>query len=179
VDQIEAHRRAQEAFGAVLANVRPEQMGDATPCDEWTVTALIQHVIGGNMWVQQLADVTPPPRTDDILADHAAQATAATAVFAAEGGLTRTFKLPFGDFPGSVFAGIRAGDVLTHAWDLARATGQATDVDPELAVEALAVSQSLILPAFRGPGMPFGAEQSCDDSASPADRLAAFLGRVV
>ena len=34
--------------------------------------------------------------------------------------------------------------------------------------------------AFRGPeGAPFGAEQSASDDASPADQLAAFLGRTV
>lgn len=50
------------------------------------------------------------------------------------------FKLPFGEIPGQIFIGMRTSDVLTHAWDLAVATNQPTDLDPELAAEQLARS---------------------------------------
>jgi len=73
--------------------------------------------------------------------------------------------------------GIRTTDVLTHAWDLAAATGQSTDLDPEVATKMLAVARKVVQPAFRGPGRPFGAEQPCSPDRPPADRLAAFLGR--
>ena len=48
-----------------------------------------------------------------------------------------------------------------------------------VAERALETSRALIIPAFRGPGLPFGPEQTCDEGAGPADQLTAFLGRVV
>jgi hypothetical protein len=39
-------------------------------------------------------------------------------------------EMPIGGMPGSVFVCIAAGDVFTHSWDLARATGQPSDLDP-------------------------------------------------
>jgi uncharacterized protein (TIGR03086 family) len=93
--------------------------------------------------------------------------------------MSTTFKLPFGELPGQIFVGIRTTDVLTHAWDLAAGTEQSTDLDPELAAEQLAAARSFVGEQFRGPGMPFGAEQPCSSEHSPADQLAAFLGRKV
>ena len=93
--------------------------------------------------------------------------------------MSTTFKLPFGEIPGQVFIGMRTSDVLTHAWDLATATGQSTDLDPELAAEQLAAVHAFVGPQFRGPGMPFGDEQPCASERAPADQLAAFLGRKV
>jgi len=74
---------------------------------------------------------------------------------------------------------MRTSDVLTHAWDLATATGQSTDLDPELAAEQLAAVRAFVAPEFRGPGKPFGDEQPCSSGHTPADQLAAFLGRKV
>ncbi len=179
MDPLVAHQRAQDAFAGVLANVSPEQLGTATPCSEWTVRDLIEHVIGGNEHVGQWAQrpVEPPARPDDIAAAHRAAATAAHEIFAAPDGLSTTFRLPFGELPGQGFIGIRTIDVLTHAWDLAAATGQSTDLDPELAAEQLPAARALVGPHFRGPGKPFNDEQPCSPESSPADQLAACLGR--
>lgn len=62
---------------------------------------------------------------------------------------------------------------------LAAATGQSTDLDPELAVERLAAARALVGPQFRGPGKPFADEKPCPRERPPADQLAAFLGRTV
>ncbi|MBD9313775.1 TIGR03086 family metal-binding protein, partial [Mycobacterium tuberculosis] len=110
---------------------------------------------------------------------HQAAAAVAHEIFAAPGGMSATFKLPLGEVPGQVFIGLRTTDVLTHAWDLAAATGQSTDLDPELAVERLAAARALVGPQFRGPGKPFADEKPCPRERPPADQLAAFLGRTV
>ncbi|HEX9546189.1 MAG TPA: TIGR03086 family metal-binding protein [Acidimicrobiales bacterium] len=179
MDQLIAHKHAQDVFAAVLANVKPDQLGAPSPCTEWDAKAVIDHVISGNQWVEGLGGHQPPPLSDDPLAAHAESAAAAQAVFAAPDGLTRTFDLPFGTIPGAAFIGLRTSDVFTHAWDLAKATGQSTDLDPELAAEALEAAQGRISPAFRGPGRPFGEQQPCPDGRPKADELAAFLGRMV
>ncbi|AXN42990.1 TIGR03086 family metal-binding protein [Mycobacterium marinum] len=181
MDPLTAHQRAQDAFESVLANVSADQLGAATPCSEWTVSDLIEHVIGGNEHVGIWSGGAdrPAARPDDMVAAHRATAAAAQQVFAAPNGMATVFKLPFGEIPGQVFIGMRTSDVLTHAWDLAVATGQASDLDPDLATQQLAAVRAFVGPQFRGPGKPFGAEQPCSAELSPADQLAAFLGRKV
>jgi uncharacterized protein (TIGR03086 family) len=181
VDPLLAHQRAQEAFAGVLARVNPDQLGAPTPCTEWTIGDLIDHVIGGNervgLWAANRTE--PQARPEDAVAAHRASALAAQNVFARPDGMTAMYKLPFGEVPGQVFVGMRTSDVLTHAWDLAFATNQSTDLDPELAAEQLVAVRAFVRPEFRGPGRPFGHEQSCSGDRAPADQLAAFLGRKV
>ena len=181
MDPLVAHQRAQDAFAGVLAGVSPEQLGAATPCSEWTIQDLIEHVIGGNEHVGIWSGSTdePPARPDNLVAAHRAAAAAAQDIFAGPDGMSTMFKLPFAEVPGQMFIGMRTSDVLTHAWDLAAATGQSTDLDPELAAEQLAAVRAFVGPQFRGAGKPFGEEQPCASERAPADQLAAFLGRKV
>jgi uncharacterized protein (TIGR03086 family) len=169
VDPLAAHQRAQNVFAGVLANVTADQLAAPTPCSEWTVGDLIEHVVGGNERVPQWAggDEQPPARPDDLIQAHRATAAAAQETFARPGALEAMYRLPFGEVPGHRFIGMRTTDVLVHAWDLAAATNQSTDLDPELAQRQLAA------------GRPFGAEQPCSPDRPPADQLAAFLGRKV
>jgi uncharacterized protein (TIGR03086 family) len=165
----------------VLANVSLDALGSPTPCPEWTIQDLIEHVVGGNEYVGRWADtpIEPPPRPDDIMAAHRTAAAAAQEIFAGPDGMTTMFNLPFGQLPGQLFIGLRTADVLTHAWDLATASGQSADLDPELATEQLAAVRAFMGPQFRGPGKPFHDEQPCSSERPPADQLAAFLGRKV
>ena len=181
MDPLVAHQRAQDAFAGVLANVSPDRYRGPTPCSEWTIRDLIEHVIGGNEHVGIWAGGTEKPaaRPDDIVAAHRAAAAAAHEVFARPDGMSTMFKLPFAEIPGQIFIGMRTSDVLTHAWDLAAATGQSTDLEPEVAADQLAGVRAFVGPQFRGPGKPFGDEQPCSPGRTPADQLAAFLGRKV
>ena len=111
-------------------------------------------------------------------AAYCASAKAAQETFAEPQALTRTYQLPIGELPGTAFIELRTSDLLVHAWDLAFATGQQTDLDPELAEYVLAFSKQMMSrPGLRGGGRPFGGEQRCGDERPAADRVAAFLGR--
>ncbi len=182
MDPLIAHQRAQDVFSGVLAVVTPQQMGAPTPCAEWTVGELIEHVIGGNEKVVLRAGLRSEPDGSwpaDLIEAHRRGAAAAQQVFAAPDGMTIMFELPIGPVPGSWFLWMRTTDALVHAWDLARATGHSTDLDPELASHLLAGSRRLATGALRGPGKVFGDSQPCDQARPPADQLAAFLGRPV
>ncbi len=178
MDQLAAHRRAQEIFAEVLANVTPDQLDAGCPCTEWNVKTLINHVVGGNQWVVQLASIEPAALPDDIIAAHEASAEQAQAVFSAPDGLSRMFELPFGTIPGVAFAGLRASDVFTHAWDLAKATGQSTDLDHELAGEAMAAARAEHRPGVPRSWPPVRRGAGVSGRPPPADQLAAYLGRV-
>jgi hypothetical protein len=78
--------------------------------------------------------------------------------------------------------GIATTDQFTHAWDLAIATGQNANLDPDFASRLLEGAKLVIADAFRGPkgpGPPFGAEPQAAAGSNAATQLAAFLGRSV
>ncbi len=94
--------------------------------------------------------------------------------------MDRTVNPGFGDMPASALLGLAVTDTLTHAWDVARATGQDTDLAPELYEQVLASAHQAIPQSFRTEdGSLFGPEQPAPDHADNATRLAAFLGRRV
>jgi uncharacterized protein (TIGR03086 family) len=90
-------------------------------------------------------------------------------------------ELPVGTLPASVFVGIASTDQFTHAWDLARATDQGTDLAPDFARQLLDNARAVLPDEVRGPegAALFGVQQQAANDASNADRLAAFLGRRV
>lgn len=178
-DQLEEHQRVQDAFARVLAQVPPGSLDAPTPCTEWTVRDLVAHVVAGN-W--RSAGLTPEPidpeaSASQISAAHAASARAALGAFGAPGGMTRSVTLPFGTLSGAQYLDLRTTDVLVHAWDLAAATHQARDLEPEIASARLEHARRMLSPDLRGEGGPFRPEVPCRNEAQPTDRLAAFLGR--
>jgi uncharacterized protein (TIGR03086 family) len=113
---------------------------------------------------------------------HAAfdrEARRLVAAFSAPGAMDEIMEMPFGGTPGSVCGCIAAGDIFTHGWDLARATGQPSDLDPELAAQLLPHIEAILPDGMRGPEgeAPFGPIVVVADSAPATDRLAAFQGR--
>jgi uncharacterized protein (TIGR03086 family) len=178
MDPLVAHRRAQDTFAHVLVNVTPDQLSSPTPCSDWDVKALIEHVITGNLRVAERAGGQVAPLPEALGAAHRASAQTAQEIFAEPQALTRTYQLPIGELPGIAFMELRTSDLLVHAWDLAIATGQATDLDPELAEYVLAFSKQMMSrPGLRGDGRPYGEKQLCGDERPAADQVAAFLGR--
>ncbi len=184
----------EQAFAttrSVLENVKPDQLDDTTPCESWDVRALVNHIVGGANWFAISTNAGESPENDttedtdyaagDFVAAFDEASKKAVAAFGTPGALQKMIKLPFGTFPGIAFMGLATTDTFTHGWDLAKATGQPSDLNPELAEQLLAGAQTSIPEQFRGADgvMPFGAEVKISDSAPAADRLAAFLGRQV
>ena len=169
----------------VLAGVSRDQLDDQTPCAQWKVSDLINHIVGGQYFFAGGVLGEPPAgATDfaagDFVADFDAGARRCVEAFNGDGVMEKMLTLPFGQMPGTAFVGLAATDTFTHGWDLAKATGQNTDLAPELATALLAGARQSIQPAFRSAdGAVFGLEQSAPAGASKADELAAFLGRTV
>lgn len=177
----EMHRGAQAVFADVLAQVTDEDLNTSTPCSEWVVGDLITHVVDGNRHVAEMLGDGKPLReaSGDRMRAHRDAAAAANTAFARPDLDSTTVTLPFGEIPAVMFAGIRAGDLYVHAWDLAVAIGADTDLDRDLGEAIFAATAPVLTPSLRGEGGPFGAEQPCADDRPVADRMAAFLGRAV
>ena len=187
MDPIANLARAFDVAHGVFVGVDPATWDAPSPCSDWDARGVAAHLIGGAM---MLAVCVPGNAFDhaalagDVLgADPAAAyrkaADEALAAFRADPGVMgRTVVMPFGEMPGGMVVGIFTTDNFTHAWDLAKATGQSTDLDPELAETVLAASRSFVTADFRKPGF-FDEEKAVPAGAPAADRLAAFLGRNV
>jgi uncharacterized protein (TIGR03086 family) len=177
--------RAYASTRRVLAEVEPDQLDEPTPCTSWNVRDLVNHIVGGAQWfgaaVEEGENALPADRDwteGDMLASFDDGARRTIAAFRAPGAQDKIVKVPFGEFPGSVFMGLVTTDTFTHGWDLAKATGQSTDLDPELAAQVLEGARLLVPDGLRGDEpLPFGPVLDAPAGACAADRLAAFMGR--
>jgi uncharacterized protein (TIGR03086 family) len=184
-ESLDRLKRAEEVFRGVLANVSPEQMELPTPNEEWDVKTVISHMILGCDWATvhlRGGQGSWPPGADAIgdRDPHGVYADAADrmlAAFSEPGAVERTVNLGGGEMPASTLATIMVGQFLDHAWDLARASGQDTDRAPDLYEAQIEHFRGAFAQSGRG---DFHKEaQPVADSASAADRLAAFLGKTV
>jgi uncharacterized protein (TIGR03086 family) len=182
----ESLAQAQDVARGVLSNVTAAQLGDETPCTRWSVAELIDHMVGAQLWgrfgVQgvEMTETGEGSAKGDFVAAFDAAARQTLDAFDEEGALERTVNPGFGDMPAAALMGMVTTDTFTHAWDLARATGQSTDLAPELATALLEQSRKSIQDSYRTEdGSMFGLEQQAPEGATAADQLAAFLGRVV
>jgi len=178
--------RALAGVGRLIAGVEAHQWSAPTPCVGWDVREIVDHLASGNLNFAALVHDEPRPDrgpdqpTGDPVADYRSAAATMRAAFAEPGVLERIYQSPIGSVPGAVLVHLRISELLVHSWDIAKATGQAADLDPELGQETLAWARENLPPQFRGEegsGLPFGPEVPAPDSAPLDDRLAAFFGR--
>jgi uncharacterized protein (TIGR03086 family) len=186
MDQLETLQRTIDQTGRIVSGVKPDQFGQPTPCSEWDVRGLLNHTVGGLRMFDMAArgqTIDPASFGQDLLGDDPTAAYDRAAAdlqeaFAAPGVLEQIHRLPFGDMPGAFVLGIATVEAFQHGWDLARATGQQVEFDPEVSEAVMAVAQMMPADQVRQPNV-FGPEAACPAGAPLHDRVAAFLGRSV
>lgn len=172
------HEGALDATSRVIARLRPEHLALPTPCDEWDVRLLIEHLIAGNdMFARAVTGGASGPSVGDPFEDYARSTEAVRQAWREPGAMDRDVTVAFGTFPGHAAVRMHFVDHLVHGWDLAKATGQGTTIDPLLAIAAYEEMTAALDPSSRGPGMPFAPEVPCSSDAPVDERLVAFLGR--
>jgi uncharacterized protein (TIGR03086 family) len=142
MDITELHRRAAEAFAQKVQRVATNQWDQPTPCSEWDVRALVNHVVYEERWTKPLVDGKTIEEVGtsldgDLLGDDPAAAATAASAEAADavdekapaGG---TVHLSFGDTPIAEYTMQLVADHLIHGWDLAAATDLDRTMDAEL-----------------------------------------------
>ena len=144
----ELHRRAVEGFGERVAAVADDHWGRPTPCTDWDVRALVNHLVNENLWTRPLMEGATIEQVgdrfegdllgDDPKAAWTAAAREAIDAVGVEGALDRTVQLSFGVTPSVEYVMQLTADHLIHSWDLARAIGADERLDPEI-VELIAV----------------------------------------
>ena len=184
MDILQARRKATAATTKIIAGVKSDQWADDTPCDEWNVRDVINHLTNENLWVPDMVagrtiEEVGDAYDGDVLGDdpaghYASTATKADEAFEQPGALTRDIPVSYGPVPGEVYAGHHFLDTVIHGWDIAKATGQDTTIDPEL-VDFLIVLLAPQLEMLK----KSGAFKVIDvpDDAEPQTRLLAMVGR--
>jgi len=158
---------------ATIASVAPGQRHLPTPCPEFDVSRIVDHLVGwANSFAARLTggSASGDPNAYRVEGDPPTEFRRATQVILGayrEGG-EQSEKLP---------AGFLIMEFLTHGWDLATAIGRSAAFSPAAAELALATGQQMLQPEYRGPGKSFGYEVAMSEDTDPVHRLVAFMGR--
>lgn len=133
---------ASTEFSQRLPFVRPEQWTAPTPCAEWNVRQLVNHMVRGNLnYVDLLAGGSredflrmrdADALGDDPVAAYTASVQLVADAFGRPGALDQVLDYPLGRVTGRQALAVRATDSVIHAWDLAQAVGVDGRLDPGL-----------------------------------------------
>lgn len=173
-------------MASLLAGVSDEGLVASTPCDDYTLGDLIDHIAGLALAFTVAAHKehgaanSQPPSGDASRLTRAwrTQVTARLATLAgawrdeeAWQGMTRAGGI---DLPAEVAGAVVLNELVLHGWDVARASGQEYIPDPRSVDGCLTlVSQQV---ASGGP-TPYGPAFDVASDASPFDRLLGLSGR--
>lgn len=179
---VELHRRAVSRFGGLVHHIRPDQWELPTPCTEWNVRALVNHVAGEDLWAEALfggrtiaevgGSLDGDVLGDDPIATWDRAAAASIELIEAPGAMTQLVDLSRGPTPGREYLVELFTDHLMHGWDLAQGIGDtgAGAVDAE-AVHAGKEWFATVEDAYRR----VGAIAERPPIAEDADELTVFL----
>ena len=181
----ECYGRAMAATAKLVSGIGPGQWHDPTPCTEWDLRVLVNHITYENLWGAELF----PGKTmaevgdrfdgdglgDDPIGAFNRSVEAATAASTAPGFMDAVCHHSFGDVPGSEYAKQLFADMLIHGWDVAKASSQDAAMDAALVDVGLPLAEEAMSQA-EGSGA-FAARVPVPDGAPAQTRLLAFVGR--
>jgi uncharacterized protein (TIGR03086 family) len=175
----ERYRRRSDRFAARIAAVPPDRWQNPSPCEGWTALDVVRHVVDSQARFLALVgrETGPVPEVAD---DPAGAWDAVRSVVQADledpDRATAEYEGRFGrgTFEQAVDR-FGTTDLVVHAWDLARATGQDDRIDPEDVRHVMAATAALD-DSMRGP-KTFRPPVEVPDNADEQTRMLAFLGR--
>lgn len=184
-DALSLHATALDEFDRRVRAVRSDQWHDPTPCTDWDVRILVNHLVTEQLWVPLLMDGATVEDVgdrfdgdqlgDDPVATWQSASAAARESFAAPGAMRRHVELSYGRRPAEGYCREMTMDLAVHAWDLARGIGGDERLDGDLVAEVydMVASQA---DQLAGTGL-FGPQVKVAEDADTQTRLLALLGR--
>jgi uncharacterized protein (TIGR03086 family) len=182
---VDLYRRSVDGFVDRVRKVRPDQWTEPTPCAEWDVRTLVNHIVYEDRWSVPLFNGATIAEVgdrfegdllgDDPIASAEDAAEETKAAVAADGVTDRTVHLSFGDTPATEYLHQLFADHLVHGWDLAVGIGADRTLDPEAVracIEWFADQEDI----YRTSGA-IGPRVQVPADASEQDRLLAAFGR--
>jgi len=182
MDLEDLYRRSVNGWVAALAGVDGDWTAP-TPCTDWNVRQLVNHVVGEERWTKPLVDGKTIAEVGnsldgDLLGEDpgtAARAAADEALSAVSASLPegRAVHLSYGDEDIAEYLRQLVADHVIHAWDLRAATGQDRTLDPELVGEVAGWYRERE-EMYRGGGAVGARPDSARGGSAAADLLIAF-----
>lgn len=184
---------AAQGFGDRLRAVPDTCWGNATPCTEWNVRQLANHMIQGSRVYTSLlrggsstefmANLDQEVLNGNLVTAYRNAVDDCRAAFHATGALDRIVDYLFGPVPGRQLLGLYVVDAITHTWDLARAVQLDEGLDTRTVHWILrnfawiyhGVSESPITDSNRYYGTP--SEAPTSEDTSEQDLLLRTMGR--
>jgi uncharacterized protein (TIGR03086 family) len=176
---------AANAAARTVAHVDPTQFGRLTPCTEWDVRTLLNHLI---VWTSYSLEARANGESvgQDVIdrdfaadpgfaADYRAQLDRALAAWAAPATWEGSLDVMGSPTPAADVAALNISEMVLHGWDLAAATGQAYTVSEPAAAAALRAveANAELFRQYKG----FAEPVEVPPGASTLDRLLAESGR--
>jgi uncharacterized protein (TIGR03086 family) len=181
----ELFQKAILEFDRRVRVVGQGQWHDPTPCSEWDVHDLTNHVVNELRWVTPLTEgktiAEVGDRLDGDLLGDDPRAAANEAIREANsavqepGVMERTVHISFGDVPGEEYISQVTADVAIHSWDLARAIGADDTLEPGLVEFAYDFLEPQVQ-QWRAGGA-FGPAVNVPDDADLQTKLLGMVGR--
>jgi uncharacterized protein (TIGR03086 family) len=171
------------ALGAARA-ITPELLWRPTPCREWDLRMLLRHACESLAAITEgiqtrRVDLDAAAEDSDLAADPARafrdRACQLGAAWTSAGRQRQVIEIAGCPLEASAMAAAAALEVAVHGWDISRACGQRRLIPAALATDLLVLAPVLVPRTGRHP--LFAAPVTVPATASPSDRLAAFLGR--
>lgn len=141
--------QAAENTTRIVAGIKPNQWDDPTPCSDWTVRDIVNHLTAENLWVEPLMSgrtlESVGDRYDgDVIGDDPLKAfrmasESAVEAFKEKGAMQKTVNLSFGATQADTYCEQMFIDMLVHGWDVAQGSRQQANVPNELAEAAWAI----------------------------------------
>ena len=169
----------------LVDRITPAQLTEPTPCDQFSVHGVLDHMIVLGTSFSSLFRGEEAPQADAPVVygwvpakDFRSAMDDLLAAVRSEGALDRLLDTPIGRMDGATFARVVAFDGLLHGWDLAVATGQVYAVDPDAVAAVDAFARVALTDDLRNAGL-FSAPAPAPADASALEALAAFSGRSI
>lgn len=173
-------------LATVMDGISPDRLADPTPCTDYDVARLRNHVLG---WLTTFAagyadpgGQAPPLDLDTYAApsDPAAQVRAAAAQLddaLRAGAGERPLQLGESAMPGGMALSMVLWEYQMHGWDLARATGQPWQPPVAATTASLDFAPTMLTPDYQGQGKTFGPPVTVAADAPPLEQLLGISGR--
>jgi uncharacterized protein (TIGR03086 family) len=155
--------------------VHPDDLGRATPCADFDLADLLDHLAESVERFVVALGGTVPPTAGASPAERFARLRVAHLSAWDGADPDGAYELPLGLVPGWLAADLNLAELVLHGWDVSRATGERVDVPDELAGPVLAIGKELLTDETRVGAFAPAVDVAAD--ASMSDRMAAWYGR--
>jgi uncharacterized protein (TIGR03086 family) len=177
MDTVDLWSKVADGFGARLNAVTDDQWDAPTPCTDWNVRQLVDHVVDGQRMLPTRLGVEIDTADGDPKRAWPAIRAAALAAYQQPGVLDESVELPFGTMTvRQMLTNVMTGDLLLHSWDLARATGGDEQLEPE-AVATVFEGYQPLDEMLHSSGQVFGPKVDPPTGADLQTELLCFAGR--